>query len=140
MPSALSAAIAARLDSRMRSRMGAARVAIGLGGRCGLFQDSFHPLDALLDLVDRVRVGQPQVSLALLAEGAPGKQCHAALIQHSVGELSLVLAGLDDVREHIEGAQWFVAAHAWKGVHPFYDDFAPTLELANHCLLRRTRQ
>src|ERR1700687_5840855 len=111
MPSALSSAIAARLDSRMRSRMGAALVAMALGGRCGFFQDSFHPLDALLDLVDGVGVGQPQICLAFLAERAPGKQGHTALVEHPVGELSLVLAGLGDVREHIESTERLVAAH-----------------------------
>src|SRR5438132_3181715 len=117
-PLALRSSIAARRDCKMRSRMGAALVAIQaastsrLGAGCGLLQDSFHPLDALLDLVDRVRVGQPQVALAGLAECAAGEEGHPTLDQHSVGQLALVLAGLRDVGKDIEGAHGLVAVDA----------------------------
>src|ERR1700716_4751516 len=79
-PSTLKRANSRRRASTMRSRIGAAFVAISrrppspLGAGCGLFQDSFHPLEALLDLIDRVRVGEPQVALAGLPERAPREQ------------------------------------------------------------------
>src|SRR5229473_8611700 len=98
-PLALSAAIAARRDSRMRSRMGAAFVAISRcppsrsGAGCGLLQDSLHPLDALLDLIDRVRIREPQIALPHLAERAPGEQGDPAFVEHPVGQLALVLSG-----------------------------------------------
>src|ERR1700716_3618941 len=78
-PLALSCAMATRRDSRMRVRIGAARVAIRLGVGCGLFQDSFHPLEALLDLIDRVGIRQPEVARSRLAKGRTGKNRDTAL-------------------------------------------------------------
>src|SRR2546423_4945340 len=113
-PPALSSSIAARRDCRMRSRMGAAFVAISrsppsrLGAGGGLLQDSLHPLDALLDLVDRVRIGKTQIALAGLAKCTPGEQGDPALVQHPVGQHAFVLAGLRDVRKHVKSSQWLV--------------------------------
>src|SRR5205807_10146172 len=117
IPPALSSSIATRRDCRIRSRMGAAFVAISgsppsrLGAGCGLLQDSLHPLDALLDLVDRVRIGKAQIALAGLAECTPSEQGDPTLVQHPVGQHAFVLARLRDVGKHIKGSEWLVAAN-----------------------------
>src|SRR5438445_6383223 len=117
-PSTLKRANSRRRASTMRSRIGAALVAISgnppsrLSAGCGLLQDSFHPLDALFDLLDRVGVRQPQVPLPRLAKGRAGEDGHAAIVQHPVGQLALALPGLDDVGKHVKGAQRLVAMNA----------------------------
>ena len=51
-----------------------------LSAGCGFLQDSFHPLDAFLDLLDRVGVRQPQVPLPRFAERRPGEDGYTTLL------------------------------------------------------------
>src|SRR5438445_8509333 len=103
-----------------------------LGGGCGLFQDSFHPLEALLDLIDRVGVRQPQVPRSRLTKGRTGEHGDTALEQHAVGQLTFVLAGPRNVRKDVEGAQWFMAVNAGQLVQAIDYEVAAPLELRDH--------
>src|SRR5256714_12761200 len=133
IPLPLSSSIAARGDGRMRSRMGAAFVAISgsppprLGAGCGLLQDSLHPLDALLDLVDRVSIGKPQIAFARRAECTPSEQGDPPLVQHPVGQHPFVQAGLRDVRKHVKGSEWLVAADPPQSIETIDHEVAASL-------------
>ena len=63
-----------------------------------------HLRQGLFDVLERVRVGDAQVALAVLAERGAREQRDAGLVEQAIGELARVEARGLDVREGVEGA------------------------------------
>src|SRR5208283_3227089 len=91
------------------------------------------------DVLDRVRVGEPQETLAPVAETGAGQGRHPGLLQQPGLQIGRGLAGLGDVREGVERALRLEAADAGNVVEAGHDDVPAAPELGHHLIDRIPR-
>src|SRR5712692_899429 len=89
-------------------------------------------VEATLELVLRLCVGEPDEALAGFAKGGPGQHGHARLAEQPVGQLALVEARPLDVREGVKRALGPVAPDARDRVEAVDDQVPPVLEHLHH--------
>src|SRR6266487_2346409 len=88
--------------------------------------------DPELQVLPRVGVREPEVALAVGAEGGAREAGDAGLLEQERRELAARDAGAGDVREHVERPVWREAAHARQRRQALDHQVAPRAELLDH--------
>src|ERR671933_3058783 len=84
-------------------------------------QQDAHAVQRQVDVVQRVGVAEADEALAVAAEGGARQARDAGLLEQGVGQLAAAEAGAGDVREGVEGAVGFEAAHARQRIQAPHD-------------------
>src|SRR3954451_24884853 len=89
-------------------------------------------VEGVTNVLDRVRVREPQMVLAVDTERRTRKTGHAGLVQQPIGKRGGRHPQLADVRERVERAAGLETGNPRYGVQPGHDHLTPFAERLEH--------
>src|SRR5947209_18630912 len=93
-----------------------------------------NPRDRFLQVRQRIRIAEPDVAVAVVAEGPAVQARYAGIVQQNIGQLLRADSRLFDIGERIEGAARECAMKTGDTVQTLANRVAPAPELGDHLL------
>src|SRR5438046_2308 len=99
-----------------------------------LFRPSVNAIERFLDVLDRVRHAETQITFAEFAKRGPGERSDPGILEKRVGESFRWPTGLSDVRKNIERAVRQLTGETLDFVKPGNHHIAAFLKLVAHVI------